>query len=547
MKSDNLSMPSSSPLRIVLTYALFGALWIVFSDLLVALLMPDSFAMLSIAKGGLFIAFTSLLLYHLIGRQLARMGQLTIDSRESEERLRRLEDHLPDCYVYQHCYQEDGTLRFTHLSAGVEKLHGVLREDVLRDSGLLYRQIDPQQLPLVIEAEGDSRKNETVFQMDVRFLCGDGEWRWLQIRSRPHRKADGRVLWDGVATDITERRQTEAALAEQKKFTESLTQNSATATFVLDPQHRIVLWNKACEELTGMDAAVMVGTDHHWQAFYGHQRPCLADIILSGDLEQLHSLYSSHSQSVLVPDGLHAEGWCQTLGGSDRYIQVEAAPVFSGSGVLLAVIETIKDITLQKRADEALQEHSERLAVILDSINALIYVADLETYEILFVNKFGKDIWGDITGKLCWQVLQSGQSGPCAFCTNDRLLTADGVPSGVYAWEFRNTITGRWYDCRDQAIRWSNGRLVRMEIATDITERKQAEKDLRLQSAALQATASAIVITDLNGSIEWVNPAFATLTGYSFEEVINKNPRDLIKSGVQIGRASCRVRVSIDV
>lgn len=532
MKSDNQSLPSSSPLRIVLCYALFGALWIVFSDLLVALLVPESFATISIAKGGFFVAVTSLLLYHLIGRQLNKMVQLTTESRESEERLRRLEDHLPDCYVYQHCYEADGTLRFTHLSAGVEKLHGLRREDVLRDSGLLYRQVDPQQLPLLIEAEDSSRKNETDFQMDVRFCRADGEWRWLQIRSRPRRKADGRVLWDGVATDITERRQTEAALAEQKKFTETLIENSATATFVLDPQHRVILWNKACEELTGIAAAVMIGTDHHWQAFYEHQRPCLADIILAGDPEQLHSLYSSHAQSVLVPNGLHAEGWCQNLGGSDRYIQVEAAPVFSTSGVLLAVIETIKDITIQKRADEDLLENSERLTVILDSINALIYVADLETYEILFVNKFGRDIWGDITGKPCWQVLQSGQSGPCAFCTNDRLLNADGVPTGVYAWEIKNIIADRWYDCRDQAIRWSNGRLVRMEVATDITERKQTEENLRLQSAALQAAASAIVITDRTGSIKWVNPAFATLTGYSVEEVIGKNPRELLKSGV---------------
>ena len=187
--------------------------------------------------------------------------------------------------------------------------------------------------------------------------------------------------------------------------------------------------------------------------------------------------------------------------------------------------------TEQKRAIEAREETNERMAVILDGIDALIYVADLTTYEILFINKYGREIWGDITGKVCWQNLQEGQNGPCSFCTNDRLLTAEGEPTGVYAWEFRNTVTGQWYDCRDQAIYWSDGRLVRIEIATDITSRKMVEEELRLQSAALQAAANAIVITDKNGTIEWVNPAFVALTGYSEAEAIGKNPRELVKSG----------------
>ncbi len=66
----------------------------------------------------------------------------------------------------------------------------------------------------------------------------------------------------------------------------------------------------------------------------------------------------------------------------------------------------------------------------------------------------------------------------------------------------------------------------------DITERKRAEETTRLQSAALNATSSSIVITDRDGTIAWINPAFTELTGYSAEEAIGKNPRDLVKSGV---------------
>ncbi|MFA5908161.1 MAG: PAS domain S-box protein [Vicinamibacterales bacterium] len=65
----------------------------------------------------------------------------------------------------------------------------------------------------------------------------------------------------------------------------------------------------------------------------------------------------------------------------------------------------------------------------------------------------------------------------------------------------------------------------------DITDRKQIEVSLKLQSAALHATANAIVITDRDGAIQWVNPAFTTMTGYDAHEAIGRNPRDLTKSG----------------
>ncbi|MBC8018723.1 MAG: PAS domain-containing protein [Verrucomicrobia bacterium] len=70
-------------------------------------------------------------------------------------------------------------------------------------------------------------------------------------------------------------------------------------------------------------------------------------------------------------------------------------------------------------------------------------------------------------------------------------------------------------------------------LQSELDARKRAEADLLLQSAALQAAANAIVITDINGSIEWVNPAFTVLTGYSFEEAMGKSPRELVKSDVQ--------------
>src|SRR5208337_1871544 len=66
----------------------------------------------------------------------------------------------------------------------------------------------------------------------------------------------------------------------------------------------------------------------------------------------------------------------------------------------------------------------------------------------------------------------------------------------------------------------------------DITERKRTEEQLRVQTTALDAAANAIVITDHNGTIQSVNPAFTALTGYTAQEVVGQNPR-ILKSGKQ--------------
>ena len=149
--------------------------------------------------------------------------------------------------------------------------------------------------------------------------------------------------------------------------------------------------------------------------------------------------------------------------------------------------QLVAEIGERQKTEEELKTSHARLTTILDSLDAIVYVADMQTYEILFINRYSRELFGEVTGAICWQTIQSDQSGPCPFCTNPRLLAADGSPAPPVTWEFRNTRTGRWFHVVDRAIRWVDGRLVRLEIATDITARKTNEEKLRLDEERSEA------------------------------------------------------------
>ena len=169
--------------------------------------------------------------------------------------------------------------------------------------------------------------------------------------------------------------------------------------------------------------------------------------------------------------------------GSEYPVEVSTHTFpFKGRNVSLSIV---RDITERKQAEDETKRSFERFKTVMDGLDALVYVVDMKTYDLLFLNKYGKDIWGEIEGQTCWKTIQSGQSGPCPFCTNDKLVDSNGNPTGVYHWEFQNTMTRKWYDCRDSAIRWLDGHLVRLEIATDITDSKQAADTIALTARKL--------------------------------------------------------------
>ena len=172
-------------------------------------------------------------------------------------------------------------------------------------------------------------------------------------------------------------------------------------------------------------------------------------------------------------------------------------------------IVSLRDVSDRKRTEEALRASHERFLTVMDSIDATVYVADMQTHEVLFMNKhMVESFGGNFAGQICWDVFRK-ESGPCLFCTNDRLIDEDGRPTGLVTWQGKNPITGKWYLNHDRAIEWTDGRLVRLQIATDITEVKKMEQELR-QAQKLEA------IGVLAGGIAHdFNNILSSIIGYS--------------------------------
>jgi len=143
---------------------------------------------------------------------------------------------------------------------------------------------------------------------------------------------------------------------------QQIVDGSSVATFVIDQNHVITHWNKACQRLTGKPAAEMVGTQEQWRAFYPDKRPVMADLILEGArIKEIACFYPGiFRKSALIEGAYEAEAFFPNFGETGRWIYFTAAPLFDSVGEIIGAIETLQDITAQRQAEAALKQSEER-------------------------------------------------------------------------------------------------------------------------------------------------------------------------------------------
>ncbi len=234
----------------------------------------------------------------------------------------------------------------------------------------------------------------------------------------------------------------------------------------------------------------------------------------------------------LVMRGGQWSGEIELLTRGKRIVTVEARVegLKDEGGRIIGIIWVHNDISRRSMAEKALKESYETLVTVLNSLDVDVYVADMDTHEILFVSKHMQKSFGeDLVGKKCWKAFKQ-EKGPCEICNNDRLLGNDGQPSGVDVWEGVNALTGRWHINYDRAIKWVDGRFVRLEVAIDVTDLKRAEQALKERDASLRsvlATAPVGIGLTEDRILSWVSPELVNMVGYTEAELIGRSSRML--------------------
>ncbi len=159
--------------------------------------------------------------------------------------------------------------------------------------------------------------------------------------------------------DITVRKEAEERLRESERFLADVINFLPDATFVIDAGGRVIAWNRAIEEMTGVPAAEMIGKGDYEYAlpFYGERRPILIDLALNPD-SRYEGMYVSTERH---DTGLVGEAYMPALKGGQRYLHGTASILRDSAGRVIGAIESIRDITERRRMEEALRAREEEL------------------------------------------------------------------------------------------------------------------------------------------------------------------------------------------
>ncbi|MDD2769448.1 MAG: sigma 54-interacting transcriptional regulator [Methylococcus sp.] len=265
-------------------------------------------------------------------------------------------------------------------------------------------------------------------------------------------------------------------------FTEHLLQHLPVSTFVLDTQHRVMLWNRACEQLTGLKAAEMIGSDRHWQGFYTEQRPCLADLILDRSLGKLSQLYERTGGSAPAADTLHTENWCLMPDGRRLYLVIDAAPIADETGSIVAAVETQRDRTEQRLAMQALAESEQRFSAVFGSaMDAIVAIG--QDRRITLFNTAAERIFRCATDLAIGQPVGRFIAPRCHNLL-ERFLPQDGQPMPKSPRWVAEGLVARRADGEEFAVEATfspmeaHGQKLLTLILRDVNERRLAELKL---------------------------------------------------------------------
>jgi PAS domain S-box-containing protein len=429
--------------------------------------------------------------------------------RESESRHRLLVESSP----YAILIQSDGTLVFANEAASV--LIGAESPAELKGRPLasLFVESSMDSVTDRIRLAKEGRGKPELFE--ERIVQNDGNAIDVELSIVPF-SWQGKPAIQITARDISDRKRAERALASSEEKYRKIFENTQDIYYQTDLEGRIVEISPSVSRYSGFRREELIG------------RKVMELFANSGDRRKLvESLYRNG-------EVLDLEIALQPVLGDTVPVSVNAHFLMDVSGTPVGVEGALRDIHERKNAEASVRESEMRFRAIfecsgvgialtslegtlIDSNPALQAMLGYSAAELLGkpINTLGHPEDPEETA-LQFSLISSGR-GPSLFQVEKRLVRKDGT--AVY--------------CRliATAVRNSGGFPVyTLTLVEDVTEQKQAEETLAKLSRALEQSPASVVITDTSGRIEYVNPKFVELTGYSLEEIRGQNPR-LLKSG----------------
>lgn len=266
---------------------------------------------------------------------------------ESKKQLSGISDNIPDGLVYQ-LISRPGYRKFSYISAGVNKLHGIRVEDVLLNPDSLYGQILPEDAMKLAQKEQRSIDTLSVFECEYRIKHpDDGSLRWLKASSTPRKLPNGDILWDGIEIDITKSKKAEEELMRLSQAVEQ----SPASVVITDIAGNITYVNPTFTELTGYSRDEAMG-----------QNP---RILKSG--HQPEHFYEQLWQTIVSGKTWKGELLNHKKNGQPYWESATISPIKNQQGEITSYLAVKENITDRKKATEELRKSEEKYRIVADN------------------------------------------------------------------------------------------------------------------------------------------------------------------------------------
>ncbi|MDM8529692.1 PAS domain S-box protein [Anaerolineales bacterium HSG25] len=354
--------------------------------------------------------------------------------------------------------------------------------------------------------------------LDIRIVRPDGSIRHFHDQFEPVYDDHEQVVEIfGTIQDITKRKQLELNLVEKTIYFNNVLQSTTEYSIITtDLDLRIIYYNPLAEKLFGYTAAEVIGRtvqEIHIKENVAPERFERGIENVRNGGEHRYTVVSDHE-------------------GKTRYVSSRVSGIYDTESELVGFALFSRDVSQREQAKETIKQKNQFLHTIIESLDNPFYVINVKDYSIEIANSAARK--KGITRMNTCYALTHRRDSPCDSMEHPCPLAI------IRQTKKSTTVEHIHYDKDGKLINVEvhgypifndEGEIIQMiEYSIDITKRKQVEEQIRKLSRAVEQSGSTVVITDLDGAIEFVNPAFSKITGYSHEEAMGQNPR-VLKSG----------------